>query len=48
MLGEADSEVEARSEGKHYNVKLTMSFIGVDNKAEEVDKDESEKVYTLK
>ena len=33
---------------KHYNVKLTMSFIGVDNKAEEADKDESEKVYTLK
>ena len=43
--GEADPEVEKRSGRKHYNAKLTMSFIEEEDKeAEEEEKGESEKV----
>ena len=42
--GKADPEVEKRSGSKHYNAKLTMSFIEEEDKeAEEEEKEESEK-----
>ena len=44
MSGEADSVVEERSGGKHYNVKLTISFMGGDNEAEQAENEEAEKV----
>ena len=41
--GKADPEVEKRSGSKHYNAKLTMSFIEEGKEAEEEEKGESEK-----
>merc|ERR1712179_304431 len=42
-FGEADSIVEKRSGRKHYNVKLTMSFVGGDNEAGEAENEEAVK-----
>jgi len=43
LSGEADSIVEKRSGRKHYNVKLTMSFVGGDNEAGEAENEEAVK-----
>ena len=44
ITGEADPEVEKRSGGKHYNVKITISYIIEDKEESNEGKKESEKV----